>query len=157
MAASLEQLEMGALFNNSACLHDEDLIAIHYRRQAMGDQHDGASALQGAECLDQPALVLRVEGTGGFVEDQKGCLAEQGTGDRDPLTLAAGQVLPALSQHRVIAGGQPGDKLSCIGHLSGSHHVLPRCIWSPIGNVSCHAQWKDCVVLPNKSHMPPQI
>jgi hypothetical protein len=29
MAASLEQLEMGALFNNPACLHDEDLIAIH--------------------------------------------------------------------------------------------------------------------------------
>ena len=60
--------------------------------------------------LDQP-LADRVEGRRRLVEDQDAGVLEQDPGDRDPLLLAARQLVAALADHRVVAVGQLGDPI----------------------------------------------
>src|SRR5688572_12944801 len=73
---SLEELRMRALCDDPPGVHDVDPVTIDRRSQAVSDQHDRAFTLQGTERLGDPALVLRVEGTCWFIEDEKRSLAE---------------------------------------------------------------------------------
>ena len=60
--------------------------------------------------LDGP-LGLVVERAGGLVEDEDGRVAQQRTGDRQPLLLAAGEPVAAGADDRVVALGQASDQV----------------------------------------------
>ena len=47
-------------------------------------------------------LVLRIEGAGGFVEDENRRLGGQGAGNAEALALAAGEVVSPFIQDRVV-------------------------------------------------------
>ena len=58
------------------------------------------------ERLGEHLLRLRVDRRGRLVEDQQARIAELGTGERDELALAHGQVRAALAHGRVEPAGQ---------------------------------------------------
>jgi hypothetical protein len=77
----------------------------------VGDRDRRAPFHQAFEgCLDEP-LRDGVEGRGRFIEDQDPRILEQYARDRDPLLLAARQLVAALADERVIPLGQFGDAL----------------------------------------------
>jgi hypothetical protein len=61
------------------------------------DQHDrGAGRVELLQQAEDADAGGRVEVPGRLVREQDRGLADQGAGDRDPLPLAAGQLLPAV-------------------------------------------------------------
>ena len=82
---------MGALFRDTALVHDVNDIGIDDRRKTMGDDERGAVCHQPFQRgLDLP-FRLGVEGRGRLVEQQDRRVAQHGPGDGQALPLAAGE------------------------------------------------------------------
>src|SRR5271155_3304898 len=100
--ALIEGLVSSAL-NYSSLLNNQYLIGTPNRREPVCDHEGGAPLHQKVEpALDQ-SLRFRVQRTGSFVEDEDAWVSQDSAGNRDPLTLAAGQLDPALSDNRVVS------------------------------------------------------
>ena len=88
---------MGAALGDPALVENHDLVGIDHGRQAVGDDDAGPALGDVAKGLLDRRLGAAVEGAGRLVEDQDRRILEQGSGDRDPLLLAARQLEPALA------------------------------------------------------------
>ena len=101
---------MTALAHDFALIHHHDPLELLDGGETMRD-HDGRSA--GHEIL-QPdlhkPLILGVERTGRFVEQEKRRVTQDGARDRNALALAARQCHAALADQRVVALRQALDE-----------------------------------------------
>jgi hypothetical protein len=93
---------MGAPLDNAAGLQHEDLIAGRHALQSMGYKHNRAPAFEGAQCVQQKLLVVRIKRACGFIQDQKRRSAQQSPCYGNPLALTTREVLPTFSQKGVI-------------------------------------------------------
>src|SRR6266853_2826566 len=88
-----DQLLGSSLGDDLAVIHDRDAIAeaLGFLHVVRREQHRPAVGAEAADDLPQLAARLRVETRRQFVEKEQLGLADERTGDREPLLLPAGQ------------------------------------------------------------------
>ncbi len=148
---------MGTSFNNLASAHDKDLVAPDDAFEPMRDKHDCAPTSEGLECLDQKPLVVGIQSACRLIQDEDRGVGQEGAGNRKPLALATGQVLPSLRQNGVVTLRQILDEAGRSGQFSRMFDLVPACARSSISNVGCNACWKHEAVLRHKRHMGPGV
>jgi len=81
----------------AATLEDCHRVGSLDGADAVGHHHGGQLGQGVAEAVPERGLGVGVERGGGVVEHEQGGLTDQGSGQRDPLTLTAGQGHAALT------------------------------------------------------------
>ena len=71
---------------------DEDEFGARDRRKAVGGQEGRPSDHHSLKRIEDDRLCLRVDRRCRFVEDEDGRVLQESTGNRDPLTFAAGEL-----------------------------------------------------------------
>src|SRR5215510_7550601 len=87
----LEELVGSAGFGDGAVSEDDDVVGFSYGGHSMGDGEDGSALGEALEALEDELFGVRVHAAGGFVEDEDGCVFEDGACDSDALLFAAGE------------------------------------------------------------------
>ncbi len=87
----LEQLLVGAAFNDAAMVHHQHLVGMLDGRQPVRDDQRGAFGHQALQRVLHQALGFVVQRRSGFVEDKDRGVAQDRAGDRQALALATGQ------------------------------------------------------------------
>jgi hypothetical protein len=98
------------LFHFTVFYH-QNPVRILDGRQPVGDHERGASFEEALDGLLDQYLALRIQGAGGFVENQNLRIPQDGPGNGDPLALAAGQLGAPLADDRIVAVGQLSDEI----------------------------------------------
>jgi hypothetical protein len=70
-ATTLDQLAVCARFDNSARIHDKDLVTGNDALEPVCDQHDRALPLQHLQATDQKLLIVLIESTCWFIQDEE--------------------------------------------------------------------------------------
>ena len=96
-----QELGVGTLFHDPAVIEDDDAVRATDGCQAVGDDEGGTTTGQIGKCVLDRALGFRIEGGGGFVQDENGRVAKKETGDGEALFLAAGQFHSAFADDGV--------------------------------------------------------
>lgn len=98
------ELVVGSTLNDLTLVQDDDLIGILDGTQAMSDNDDGllAHSNQLVEGRLHLMLTLRVQGTGGFVQEENLRLADQSTSDGYTLLLPARKLDTSSSDKSLI-------------------------------------------------------
>src|ERR1700678_3594635 len=108
----------------------------------MGDGYYGAAFHQPFQSFDDQALGFGIKGGGGLVKNEDRVIADDGAGDSDALTLAAGKVVATLADDGVVTVRHMGDKFVHIGKLCGVHDFLVGGAGVAIGDVVAHGPLK---------------
>ena len=114
-----EEIGVGALFDDAALVEDVDAVGIADGGEAVGDD-DGAAVLhEGVEGFLNEAFCFRIDGSGGFVEEEDGGIFEEGAGDGEALFFSAGEFHAAFADVRVEAFGEVADEIGGAGGFEG--------------------------------------
>ena len=100
---------MAAGRDDPAVVEEEHAIGQGDGRDAIRDDDQRRVELA-AKAVEDLRLDRRIDRGRGVVEDQHAWLTQQRARQRDSLTLAAGQCVPPLPHHRVVAIGQARDE-----------------------------------------------
>src|SRR5262247_963604 len=88
IALALQEFRVGPILDNTSLVEHQDAVGRAHGRQTMGnEEHRPSPAHVGKVALNN-GFGLVVERTGGFVEDEDTRIADQGTRNRQALTLA---------------------------------------------------------------------
>ncbi len=117
---------MRAAFDDPSGVEHQDLVGAHNCRQTVGDDQGGTADCDLLQLGLDGLLGLRVEGRGGFVEDQYRRVLQQRAGDRHALLFAAGQLQAALADPRLVAFGQSLDEVVDMRRPGGGDDFLAR-------------------------------
>ena len=115
---------MGAAFDDLALLDDEDLVGAADGGEPVRDDEGRAALHEVAEAVLDHRFGLGVERAGGFVEDEDARVGEDGAGDGETLTLAAGELDAALADDGVVLLGEALGELVYAGDAAGFHELL---------------------------------
>lgn len=158
----LEELVVGADFDDLAVLEYDDSVAVDDGAESVGDDDDGDVAVVGGELVDlllDEVLALAVEGAGGFVEDEDLGLLDQGPGDGDPLLLPSGE-RDSLLAH---VGLQPmGEELLVVDEgprsrrLAGPDEVFVGVGFHAVGDVALERAGEERGLLRHESDLRPE-
>ena len=96
---------MGADFNNSSLVKHHDHVGRTDGRETMGDKEDGAVVEVAEKVVANLSFGLVVESAGGLIHHQQLWVAEQGAGDRNPLSLASAEGCAPFTHRRAVATG----------------------------------------------------
>ena len=89
--ASFEEQEflVGPFLNNPSFFHNTDPVGVSDGGEPVGDDHGGAVFHQVFDGLLDLDFGLGIEGGGGLIKDEDGRVLDQGTGNRETLSLTA--------------------------------------------------------------------
>ncbi len=76
--------------DDASAVHDEDVVCLFHRRDAMGDDESRLSAPVVADVRKNLLLRVGIHSREGIVEDEDGRILVDRAGDRKSLPLAAG-------------------------------------------------------------------
>ena len=122
--AARQQLVVGAAVRDPAVLEVHDLVGQRDGRLAVGDDHQGRVVLRVPEGRKDALLDLGVDGRRGVVEDQQPRPADQGAGQRDPLSLPAGEGGAPLAEPGVEPPRERGHEAVGLGRPQRGPHLL---------------------------------
>src|SRR5579883_189050 len=125
-AAAPDQLVMAAILDDAAALDGDDAIGRAHGGKAMRDDDHGAALSDAAHILLDDALALIIERARRLVENEDARIGDERAGDRNALTLSAGEAAAALADDRVVALRQFEDELMRAGELRRGDHTLDR-------------------------------
>ena len=103
IAAELDELVVRALFNDTALVEHTNEVGMADGGEAVGDGDGGAVLHQSFQGLLHKALTLRVEGAGGFIQNEDRRILQDSTGDADALTLTATETATTVADVSVVA------------------------------------------------------
>src|SRR3954469_10882618 len=109
--AATQQLPEAAAFRDRAVTQHENAITPSDGGQPMRDDEGRAALHQPLDRLHDQRLGLDVERRGRLVKDQDRRVAQQGTGNRDPLFLPLGQGDAAFAEQRLVSVGHTRDRV----------------------------------------------
>ena len=115
---------MRSLGDDTTLLEQDHSLGERNGRNPVGDDERGAVLEELFESIVDLRLDVNVDSAGGVVEDQNWGIDEQGSGDRDSLTLAARQGVATLADDRVVALGHRHDEVVGVGGPSGILNVF---------------------------------
>ncbi len=128
---------MGSLFQDVACLQDDDLVCSEDGVQAMGDGDDGPSLHQALCGFLEQGFGLRVEAGGGFVQDKDRRIFQEGAGEGETLGLSAAETRAAFADDCLIFFRQRFDEFMQVRGFCSFHDFLVRCIRLAKANICC--------------------
>ena len=99
---------------------------MHDRGEAVRDGKRRAALAQFGDRLLHGALQFRIEGRGGFIEQDDGRVLDQRARDGDALALAAGQLQAVLADRGVVARREAFDEIVGVGGLCGGDDFRRR-------------------------------
>jgi hypothetical protein len=102
-AAAREEFVVIFLFDQTSLIERQDQAGVADAFQAVRDDHDRASARQFGDCLLNLGLGRGIDAGGGFVEQERGRVLQQGADNREAPPLAAGEARAALAQEGVVS------------------------------------------------------
>ena len=146
-----------AFFDDGTAVHDEDAVAVDDGAEAVTDDDDRALAFQAAEGVGDVLLVKRVEGAGGFVEDDKGGFGKKGAGDADALALSAGEVLAAFGDGGVVGARELLDEFGCAGKGGGVANLCKGGAGAAVGDIFGDGRGEDDAVLKNEGDVATEV
>lgn len=94
---------MRAPLDNTAMVHNQDLIDVHDGGQTVRNHERRAASRQAAQRRINGPLRTRIERRGGLIEDEQAWTLEQGPCNRYPLLFPAGEFETTLPHDGVIA------------------------------------------------------
>lgn len=80
-----------------AVIQHQNLIGAANAGYALRNDEDGTLTSQGADRLSQMQISRKVKSTGRIIENQNGRVLDEGTGNGEPLLLAAERLRPFCS------------------------------------------------------------
>src|SRR5262249_54901290 len=104
-----KQFLVRADFHDPALGHSDDAVAVPDGGEAMRDDDDGPAFRYLTHVGLNDAFAFIIERTGRLVENQDSWIGRQSTGNRDALSLSAGEVGAAFVDRRVVGQWQPSD------------------------------------------------
>ena len=117
---------MSAHPHHPAVLQHDDAVGIRDRRHPLGDDDLGHAGQLPPERLAEPGIGGQIEGGERVVEDEDVGLVHDGTGDREPLTLAARHVGATLRDARIQLTLHLLDEVLALGDLEGLPEFFVR-------------------------------
>ena len=150
------QLRMGALLDDAAILHHQNLVGVLDGGQPVGDGEDRLSLGQGGQGLLDQVLILRIHAGGGLVQNHDGRILQNRPGDGDALALAAGEGGAPLPDHRVIPIWQGHDEVMAAGGPGSGHHLLMGGVGASEFDVVLHTVLEEIHILKNHGDIPQQ-
>src|SRR5687767_14830713 len=97
---------MFTLLNNFASIQNKDLIGVHHRTDALGDDKGCTSFHKRVERGLDLCFGVEIHTRGGVIEDQNSRIEEQGAGNSYALFLPAREGLSTLTDMRIVAIGE---------------------------------------------------
>ena len=85
-----DKLVVSPLFHNFSVLQNENLLCAPDGFQAVGNHHNRAFSGDFIQCPLHHGLVIGVQRSCGFVQQQDGHILQKGPGQRNALALPAG-------------------------------------------------------------------
>ena len=138
---------VGATLHNFALFQDKNLIDITQGTEAVRDHDHRAIHDQLVQRVHDLGLGLNVEGCSGLVEDQDGGVAQESTGNGNPLPLTTGEVLALLTYGGIVAFRQVYDGLVDIGFFGDFNDLLHAGSGLADGDVLANGTLKEDRVL----------
>ena len=111
------QLCRAALLGHDAVRQHHHPIRTGHGAHPVGDDEDGLVFYEPGQSLLNGSFVLYVQAGGGFVQQDDGRILQEGTGDRNALTLAAGKGAAVLADVGVSLVRQLLGKFIAVCHL----------------------------------------
>ena len=149
----LYELVVRAALHDAAGVHDEDLVGVAHRVQAMGDGDERLAARKLADRFHEQMLVLRVDGAGRLVQDDDRSVLHDSARDGYALPFATRQVSTTLLQHGVVSLRKPLDEIVAPRPLRRSNHLIARGVGASEPYVVLHRVIEQIYVLKHQRHM----
>src|SRR6267378_425025 len=130
-AVAHEKFAMCAFFYNSAPLHHDDPVRKTNRGHAMRDNQGGALGSRALQRFNHQPFRRSVQSAGWFVENQYGCIAQDGSRNCDSLLLSAGERRASFCNRCVVTLRQTLDEFVGVGLYRGRHHFFVRGMGRP--------------------------
>ena len=111
---------MAAALDDAAAIDEQDLVGMHQRTEAVGDDDRRAVLRDLAERGANALFGGGVDGGGGIVEHQDRRRRQKAAGDRQALALAAGKGDAAFTDQGLIAKRQADDVIVKLGRFGGA-------------------------------------
>src|SRR4030095_1075129 len=129
IALALQEFRVGPVLDNASLVEHQDTVGRAHGRQTMGNEEHRTSPTHVGKVALNNGFGLVVKSTGGFVEDEDTRVADQGTRNRQALTLATREGTAVLAHQGIVAFGQLQDEIvrpSEFGSLDNALHGHPR-------------------------------
>src|SRR5262245_11527765 len=137
-ALLLQQFGVRADLDDLALLQHHQPARVPERRKAMGDGEGRAALDEVRNRLLDLLFRLDVHRAGRLVEDQDARVMQDRPRDRDPLLLAAGELVALFANLRVVAVRPRHDEVVRAGGARGAHDLLAGRARLAVGNVLRH-------------------
>jgi hypothetical protein len=115
----------------------------------VGDDEGGSALHQEVEAALDQGFGLGVERTGGLVQDQDARVGEDGAGDGEPLTLAAGELDAAFADDGFVPVGEALGELVDAGDAAGFEELGFGGVWPGKQDVLANGSIKEEGLLQN--------
>ena len=129
------QFIMGTTLHNMPVMQNTDFIGMFDGTQSMRNSHRGTCLHQPEERILYQTLTLCVKGRGSLIKNQDGRILQNGTCNRNALTLSTGKTTATVTDIRIITMFHSSHEIVGIGNLSGILHLYLRCILHTEGDV----------------------
>ena len=121
-----QQFFVGAAGVYSAVIHYNDLVGVHHRADALGNNDFCGIGDFLTEGLADQGISLGIHGTGAVVQNKDLRLAQDRTGNAQALLLPAGNIGTALLDIGIISIGEGTDEVIGLSQLAGLYQLLIR-------------------------------
>ena len=132
---------------------NDDSIHMPHGCQPMRDDERGPSPHQNFERFLNEPLALRIERAGGFIQDEDDGILQDGPGNGDALTLAAGELDAAVADQGGVAFRERYDEVVRVGLARGLFDLLRRRVRFSVGDVLRDAAAKQQHFLRHHGHL----
>ena len=108
---------MGRVANQLAVIQHQNVVGALHAGRALGDDKHGHAVRFLFDCLAQGCVRCKIQRRGTIIQNQDLRLWYQRAGNRQALTLAAGEVAARRLHRRIQHAGFAADKLRRLGYL----------------------------------------
>ena len=143
-------------FDDSPLVEDQDLIRISYGTKPVRHHDTGAVVEEARESPLYARFGQRVDGAGGFVENENARIGQHGAGEADELTLAEADASAALADLGLKAGGHGLHDITAIEQLGGRDGLRWRGAVFAQHDVVKNRAGKKEVLLKHNTHLTMQ-
>ena len=135
--SSRDQLGMGPFFGDFAFIEDQNTVEHADGGKSMGDDDGGSPGHKPFNGFLDERFGFGVETGGGFVQNEHGCVGEEGSGERDSLTFSPAEFDAAFPHKSRVTFGLAADELMRVRQARRFFNFFEAGAGSGVGYVFC--------------------